>query len=96
MKEQKRLEPDGLIKIQPPSFGDVVTVKPDAPSRYRPRECGSVFSIFRCETEELSVYSGADIGELSIGVEFEDGSGIEIPLKWLDISPTLAGSSVQE
>jgi hypothetical protein len=55
-----------------PTYGDTVIVKADAPAKYRPGSRASVFAL-------------GTLGRDLIGIEFVDGSSIEIPPALVDL-----------
>ncbi len=68
------------------TWGDTVRVRHDAPSKFQPGKTGSVCSVDLTETEHRAKRTGAAIGEYCHVVEWNDGSDIEIPAKWLEKS----------
>ncbi|MBL4540151.1 MAG: hypothetical protein JKP96_15950 [Oceanicaulis sp.] len=69
--------------MQQISYGDGVKVLPEAPEQYRPGAVGSVISIVESLTKAFEEKTGVPQGEIAVGVEFSDGTAIELPLRWL-------------
>ena len=68
-------------------YGQTVSVKHDAPDRFRPKHSGSVISLHENESKEYTAKTGVPVGEVAVGVEFGDGVCIEIPLMWIKMAP---------
>lgn len=63
----------------PPTWGDTVRVKPEAPPYARPGDLGEVVGIREVENEQQSGQFGAPIGARIYLIEFGDGCAVEIP-----------------
>ncbi len=66
-------------------YGMSVKVLSCAPGRYSPGEFGSIISIHEVISEEHAKTIGVPIGKIAIGIEFGDGSDIEVPETLLQI-----------
>ena len=69
--------------MQQITYGDAVKVLPEAPAQYRPGAVGSVISIVESRTQAFEEKTDVPQGEIAVGVEFPDGTALELPLRWL-------------
>lgn len=66
------------------TWGDSVTIRPDAPAEARPGAGASVCGIRKVETRGQGLEFGVTIGTTLYLIEFGDGTSIEVPETWVE------------
>jgi len=66
------------------TWGDPVLVKKSAPQSYLPGEFASICGITKVTTEKLANFYHSEINTWVYTIEYEDGSSIEIPERYLE------------
>ena len=64
-------------------WGETVRVVHNAPAQFRPGELAEVCSLWEVKTPENSLARGEPIGAVTYGIEFGDGTIVELPEKYL-------------
>ena len=71
--------------MKTPTYGDAVRVKSCAPGRYNPGAVGTMISMFESPSKAFEEKTGVPVGEMAFGVEFSDGTSLEMPFIWLEL-----------
>lgn len=70
------------------TWNDEVSIKPSAPTEYRPNEEGWIVGIWQIETAEHSTRYDQPIGATIYLVEFVDGSSMLVPTRYIEAMKT--------
>ena len=65
------------------NYGDTVLIATEAPDNYRPGAIASIYAIRVIENSNTARKYKAEIGSILYGVEFGDGSSVELPERFL-------------
>ena len=68
------------------TWRDTVTVTSSAPEKFRPGELAAVCSIWEVSTEQNAVSRGEPVGTIIYGIEFGDGTFVEVPDRYLEMA----------
>lgn len=76
------------------NYGDQVSIRRNAPLKYKPGKIGSIFSITEISNPDLEELYSYNIGTIIYGIEYIDGSDAEVPEQFLEMDMPCGDSKI--